>query len=179
MKSRAVGSVLGAALVLVACVAATPARAAAGVVTTRIEVAVDGFQNAPVQTFPAISYEGGVVNSGPIAGGGGTGKASLEEIVITKAPDGVSSRLLEAALSGRHLRSVTIRVFQRTQVDKERLVLEIDAVDVLVLKAHQAASLVPDAATSAERIALKAATVTFTYPLEGTSFTLGDDTPSV
>jgi type VI secretion system secreted protein Hcp len=168
-------------LALVAVFSANASRAAAAppadAGSTRIEVVVDGFQNSPPVTFPALSFEGGIANTGSTTGGGGgAGKATLESLVLTKGIDGASPRLLEAAATGRHLRSVTVRVFQRAPRDaKETLVLEVTAVDVQALLEHPAAS----EASLAERVVLEAATVTFSYPLEGLSFTFGLNAPSV
>ncbi len=138
--------------------------------TTRIEVVADGFQTAPAQTFQAVSFDGGIASSVASGGGGGAGRAVLEDLVVTKAIDGVSPLLLDLARTGLRLRSVTVRVFQRAPRDpRETLVLEVAATDVAVSLGHEAVS----SSGLGERVDFEATAATFSYPLAGRTVTVG------
>ena len=151
-----------------------PRAAAAGsgnAPATRLEVAVDGFPGSAVETFEALSLEGGVFNTGSDGGGGGAGKAFFEDLVLTKPVDAASAKLLAAALTGRHLRSVVVRVFQRASNGSETLVLEVTATDVLVTRTHAVAPTDADAPRPGEAVTFEAAQVKFDYPAQGVSIT--------
>lgn len=67
-----------------------------------------------VQQFPqmsVISMQIGAennINIGSISSGGGAGKASFKELIITKLPDSTTSTLLNLLTSGTHLDALTI-----------------------------------------------------------------------
>ena len=56
------------------------------------------------------SFSWGVSNSGSMAGGGGSGKASFSDLHFTKTVDKSSPKLMEAVATGEHLRSVDLVV---------------------------------------------------------------------
>lgn len=173
------GSILGVMLALIAGMAIAPLAMAAplgAAPTTRIEVVVDGFQNESTQTFAALTLEGGIANSAGGSGGGGAGRASLEDLVITKAIDGASPLLLESARTGLRLRSVTVRVFERAPHSQgETLVLEVTATDVGVSLDHVASWTATDDPGSNEKVVFRATTATFSYPVAGRTVTFGPE----
>jgi len=170
-RSRArrwLGPILG---LLVALLAGAPTSALATTPAqplTRVEVDVHSSFLGDF-TFAASSCEGGLLNTGfSTGGGGGAGRAALQPITLTKSIDAASAALLEAVATGGHSQSVTIRVFQRDQKNGgETLVQVITAVDVIVTEAHTQ----PSPEGQSERVGLAARTVTFAYPVSGTSFT--------
>jgi type VI secretion system secreted protein Hcp len=68
------------------------------------------------QPTPIFTFSLGATNtaSGPIGGGGGggIGKASFQDLSVTKMLDGMSLALLTAAATGDHIAHVTIAVFE-------------------------------------------------------------------
>jgi len=76
-----------------------------------LQMKVDGMNGnnpTPIQQFSL-----GATNTGGSAsgGGGGAGKASFQDLVVTKMLDGLSLPLLSAAATGMHLKNVEIDVF--------------------------------------------------------------------
>src|SRR5262249_15835693 len=63
---------------------------------------------------PILGFSVGASNtfSGPIGGGGGTGKANFQDFSITKLLDSFSLPMLLATATGEHIREVTIEVFE-------------------------------------------------------------------
>jgi type VI secretion system Hcp family effector len=59
-------------------------------------------------TFAVTSWSWGVSNSGTFSGGTSAGKASLQDLHITKAFDGCSPALLGLVTTGGHLKEVVL-----------------------------------------------------------------------
>ncbi len=84
-----------------------------------IAVTVDGLTcNNGQGTIPALTWNFGVTvaTSGTTGSGGGTGKADLSDLVVTRRADGCTPVLFEDVVTGRHINKVTI-VQQDSQKD--------------------------------------------------------------
>lgn len=68
-----------------------------------------------IGTFEVLAYSWGVSNSGSVhsGGGGGTGKANVQDLSFTKYTDSSSPKLFSACVTGRHLVRATLIVTSR------------------------------------------------------------------
>lgn len=80
--------------------------------TVTLQMTVDGMNSG--QPTPISSFSLGASNSGAVGGGGGggAGKVSFQDLSVTKQLDGMSVSLLAAAATGKHIKDVTIEVFE-------------------------------------------------------------------
>ena len=64
----------------------------------------------PFGDSPALAFSWGASNSGSIVvgGGGGAGKALIQDVSVTRTPDGQSTKLLESVVKGTVLTSITV-----------------------------------------------------------------------
>lgn len=64
----------------------------------------------PFGDSPALGFSWGASNSGTVVvgGGGGTGKATIQDVSVTRTPDGQSTKFLESVVKGTVLTSVTV-----------------------------------------------------------------------
>lgn len=66
------------------------------------------------KAIEVMSYSWGVSNTAAAAGTGGTatGKAKVEDLVITKQVDELSSKLMLGAASGKHYATATLKLYK-------------------------------------------------------------------
>ena len=64
----------------------------------------------PFGDSPALAFSWGASNSTslPGGGGGGVGKANIQDVSVTRTPDAQSTKLLESLVKGTFLTSVTV-----------------------------------------------------------------------
>lgn len=106
------------------------------------------------------SFSFGVHQTGTSAsgGGGGAGKASFEDIHVTKKADVASPLLMEACASGKHIKSALLTV--RKAGGKQEDFYKIKLTDLLVTS-HQNTGHGAD--TPLEQISLNFAKIEFEY----------------
>jgi type VI secretion system secreted protein Hcp len=113
-------AVVAAALALVAGTfgggpaQAAPAAPSAGAAGT---LSIEGLEGA--SALEVQSYSWGVTNQATVGtpgGGGGAGKATFSDLVVTRPVDSVSPRLVAAAATGQHFDSATLEVPMRKGV---------------------------------------------------------------
>ena len=77
-----------------------------------LQMTVDDMNND--QPTPILAFSLGATNTGAIGsgGGGGAGKVSFQDLSVNKQLDGMSVSLLSAAATGKHIKDVTIEVFE-------------------------------------------------------------------
>jgi type VI secretion system secreted protein Hcp len=100
---------------------------------TNIVVAVEGLGCTTPSgpgTFPASAWSFGVSNTADVSsgGGGGAGKANVNDLSVTKAFDACSPSLFGGVVVGKHYKSVTLT--QSGKKDSDLLVVTLT--DVLV-----------------------------------------------
>jgi type VI secretion system secreted protein Hcp len=80
--------------------------------TVAMTMKVDGMNGD--NPTPIKSFSLGATNAGDLGtgGGGGAGKVDFQNLNVSKLLDGMSVPLLNAAATGKHLRDVTINVFE-------------------------------------------------------------------
>ena len=80
--------------------------------TVTMQMTVDGMNGG--QATPILAFSLGATNTGTTSGGGGggAGKASFQDLSVAKLLDGMSVSLLAAAATGKHIKDVTIEVFE-------------------------------------------------------------------
>jgi type VI protein secretion system component Hcp len=79
--------------------------------TGTLQMTVDGM-NGDLPT-PIFSFSMGATNSGTVSGGGGgsAGRATFQDLAVSKQLDAMSVDLLSAAATGEHISDVKIEVF--------------------------------------------------------------------
>jgi type VI secretion system secreted protein Hcp len=84
-----------------------------------------------------IAWSWGVVQSGPIASGGGgaSGKPNFSDLNITHAIDKASPNLLKACATGQHINEATITMRKAGTGRQEFLVIRMN--DVIITGVHQ------------------------------------------
>jgi type VI protein secretion system component Hcp len=116
-RYRVVGALIACAVVagLLALIGGTfgdgSAQAARAIQAdkTAATLTIEGAEGA--NALEVQSYSWGVknpVSDGSAGGGAGTGKATLTELTVTRAADGVSPRLFRAVATGEHFPSATL-----------------------------------------------------------------------
>jgi type VI secretion system Hcp family effector len=86
---------------------AAPAAQAPSVGTLTIQ-GVQGASSLDLQSFSwGVTIP---VSTGSAGGGAGAGKATFNDVTVTRAVDAVSPRLVQAAAAGQHFASVTIDI---------------------------------------------------------------------
>jgi type VI protein secretion system component Hcp len=104
-------AVVAAALALVAGAFGGGAAQAAPSASTAGTLSIEGLQGG--NELEVDSYSWGVTNPATVGtpgGGGGAGKATFSDLVVTRPVDGVSPRLVTAAATGQHFDSATLEV---------------------------------------------------------------------
>jgi type VI secretion system secreted protein Hcp len=87
---------------------------------------------AGLGTFEVLAFQWGASNSGTLlSGGGGAGKANIQDLSVTKYTDTFSPALMEAITSGQHFQRATLTF--APQSGKSSLVLEVSPVLVTSL----------------------------------------------
>jgi type VI secretion system secreted protein Hcp len=107
------GAAVAAALALVAGAFGGPAQVAqaAPSASTAGTLSIEGLQGG--SALEVDSYSWGVTNPATVGtpgGGGGAGKATFSDLVVTRPVDSVSPRLVAAAATGQHFDSATLEV---------------------------------------------------------------------
>jgi type VI secretion system secreted protein Hcp len=107
-----------------------------------------------------LSWTWGVAQSGSMSygGGGGSGKASFQDLNFTHHIDKATPLLLKACATGQHIPDATITVRKAGKGQQEYLLVKLT--DVLITSV--AMSVAEDAAT-AENVSLQFAKVDFEY----------------
>jgi type VI secretion system secreted protein Hcp len=87
-----------------------------------------------------LSYSWGVTNPAHIGagGGGGTGRATFQDLSIAHKIDKASPKLLEACATGQHLKEGTITFRKAGKGQEDFLIIKMN--DVLITGVTQAAS---------------------------------------
>jgi type VI secretion system secreted protein Hcp len=108
-----------------------------------------------------LSWSWGVTNSGTIRTGSGAarGKATFEDFSFTHRVDKASPLLLKACAIGQHLKEATITVRKAGKGQQEYLIIKMS--DVIITGVHPSGT--PDAAATAEHVALQFAKVDLEY----------------
>jgi type VI secretion system secreted protein Hcp len=105
----------GVARVLVSLlVAATSMQLSAGTPSTSIAKAAIGrisVEGGPASPIYAFSFGAAQITGGATGGGGGAGKAVLDDVSIVKDVDALSTSLLDYVVTGRHLQRVRIETY--------------------------------------------------------------------
>ncbi len=114
--------------------------------------------------FPMLAYSWGVSNSGStqVGGGGGAGKANVQDISITKSQDVNTVELLKKVTTGAHYATAVVT----TTDPATSATLEYDLQDVLVTSDSLGGSVGssgPNASSPTENFSLDFARVTWTY----------------
>jgi type VI protein secretion system component Hcp len=115
------------------CPSAEQARPAAAA-TTGSYARIDGITGDATRVAVAGQVVLTAIRTG-LCGGGGTGAASLDQLVVEKRIDRASVPLLQRAVTGTHIANVKISVWTETSTPRE--VLSYTLADVTVAYARQ------------------------------------------
>jgi type VI secretion system secreted protein Hcp len=147
----------------------------AGVVTSAVVAAIafaaTGGQSATVPTvgqvqigtdpaFPMLAYSWGVSNSGSthVGGGGGVGKANVQDISFTKLTDSTSVGLLTKVTQGVHIPTVVV-----TAALGGGATMEYELDEVIVTSVSLGGSAASAKSPHTENVTLNFARVTWTH----------------
>lgn len=113
------------------------------------------------ESIDVLAWSFGASNSGSMhtGGGGGSGKANVQDISITKYTDSASAALLMAALNGKHIKEAKLTV--RKAGEKPLEYIKITLTDVLVSSVQAGGSGGEDRLT--ENLSLNFAKIKFEY----------------
>jgi type VI secretion system secreted protein Hcp len=108
-----------------------------------------------------LSWSWGVSHGGTAAhgGGGGSGKASLEDFTFTHQIDKASPLLLKKCATGEHIKEATITMRKAGKGQQEFLIIKMN--DVVITSVTPAAS--SETASTAESVALQFAKIDLEY----------------
>jgi type VI secretion system secreted protein Hcp len=108
-----------------------------------------------------LTWSWGVTQGGSMAygGGGGTGKASFDDLNFTHDIDKATPLLLKACAAGTHIPAATITLRKAGKGQQEYLIIKMT--DVLITSV--AMSVAEGATSTAENVALQFAKVDFEY----------------
>ena len=122
-----------------------------------------------------LAWGWGVTNSGTthMGGGGGSGKASFQDLSVTKYVDSSSHALLGACATGEHFTKASLHVRKAGKTQLEYITIEMK--EVMVTSVSTGGSGGEDRLT--ENLSLNFAEVKFTYKPQKPDGTLGDALP--
>ena len=108
-----------------------------------------------------LSFSWGVTNPGSHAtgGGGGTGKATFQDLSIVHKIDKASPKLLDACATGEHLKEATITHRKAGKGQQEFLIIKMN--DIIITSVAVGGS--GDGGDTAENVALRFAKVALEY----------------
>ena len=126
-------------------------------------------------TIEVSSFSWGVSNAGAHSGGGGggAGKASFQDISLTKYVDSSSHALLGGCATGQHFKTASLHVRKAGKVQQEYITIEMK--EVIITSVSTGGSGGEDRLT--ENISLNFAEVKFIYKPQKPDGTLGDALP--
>jgi type VI secretion system secreted protein Hcp len=107
-----------------------------------------------------LSYSWGVTNPGSAhsGGGGGTGRATFQDLSIVHKIDKASPNLLKACATGQHLKEATITFRKAGKGQQEFLIIKMN--DVIITGVAQGA---PSGEAGSETVSLEFAKVDWQY----------------
>ena len=116
-------------------------------------------------------FSWGAYNSGSFqtGGGGGAGKANVQDLAITKYFDSSSPKLFAAVLTGQHLKNAALHVVQST-VDGSKLeLMTLELNEVMISSAQLGAIAVDPGTRMQESITITFASLKLTHGPSGGS----------
>jgi type VI secretion system secreted protein Hcp len=131
-----------------------------------IVIKIDGFKgeskvDGHKDSIDVLAWSWGLSNSGSfhIGGGGGTGKANVQDLSFTKWLDAASPDLMLACATGKHIKKATLTV--RKAGDKPLEYWKIELSDLMISSVSSGGSGGEDRLT--ENVSLNFAKVEVTY----------------
>ena len=119
---------------------------------------------AHAKSIDVLAWSWGVSNSGTmhVGGGGGAGKANVQDLSLTKYVDASSSNLLGASIKGTHIPKATLIVRKAGEKAMEYIKIEMDS--VIISSVSTVGSNGEDRLT--ENITLNFAKFKYTYKVQ-------------